>query len=557
MSKSRSFSIYLLKEGFSVSDALKEDHALNDQAVCGSLPEGATLYVLDNPPTPPWWRGYFKIEQELRQSLKAAIVFIPAGGRTFAVMFGNVQHNLKDTSYEYDFGIRVTLNSLDPAKLKSTDILEPNGAKRQRTQLPVDSDLKSFVIDHDATIVKSLTGKTRADVKDFFKHATGASNIRVNSAVEPAGLPDLCAKLLELYKDDSYKTNFPDVQNISPVRDPAIRAALDAELIEAVKAKSDNLALAVPDFIDYEDGLWARFAGAGGSDVYDDVYLERYYGYLTLRGYDLTTIDLDALKNHDIVLTDEDGKPRGERHPIYKSLVFDTPLDRAGETFHLCEGHWYLVDDSFVARLSTFLDPFYAVTTLPSFAHADEGAFNQACADADAAMVCLDKTSIAPKGQTAVEPCDIYELKNGQAVLHHIKISTMSTHLSHLFNQGTNAIHLLRDEDASRERLKALVKGKAPATRVDEFLKPLEDENFKIVFGIITHKDASKKSKNLPLFSRISLMRAMKDMKRMRIAAEFCFIKDESAKSAGKKPVRKKKAKPEAANDDGNASEAA
>lgn len=556
MSKSRSFSIYLLKEGITAEAALKEDHVLSQQHG-EALPDGADLYVVSNTPTPPWWRGYFKIAQDLRQSLAAALVFIPAGGRVFAVTFGHVQHNLKDTSYEYDFGIRVTLNSLDPEKLKSTDILEPNGAKRQRTQMPVDSELKSFVIDHDATIVKSLTGKTRADVKDYFKHATGASNIRVTSEVEPHGLPDLCAKLLELYNDTTYKTNFPDVQNISPVRDPAIKAALDGKLVEAFRAKSDNLALAVPDFIDYEDGLWARFAGAGAGDVYDDVYLELYYEYLAKRGRDINDIDLEALKSHDVVLTDEAGTARGERHSVYKSLVFDTPLDRTGETFHLCEGHWYLVDDSFVARLAAFLDPYHGTTTLPSFTHSDEGSFNQACADADSAKVCLDKTSIAPKGQTALEPCDLYELKDGQAVLHHIKISTMSSQLSHLFNQGTNAIHLLRDEDASRDRLKALVKGKAPATRMDEFLKPIEDDNFKVVFDIITHKDADKKSSNLPLFSRISLMRAMRDLKRMRIPAEFVFIKDDSAPSAGKKPTRKGKGNPKAANDGHDTSEAA
>jgi uncharacterized protein (TIGR04141 family) len=557
MSKSHSFSIYLLKDSYNATNALKNDHKMDGQIAGEALPEGAKLYVLDNPPSPPWWKSYFKITKDLRQTLKAAVVFIPVEGRTFAVTFGHVQHNLKETSYEYDFGLRVTLNSLDPEKLKSTDVLEPQGAKRQRTQLPVDSDLTFFDFDRDATILKSLTGKVKAEHKALFKHATGASNIRISSDVTPDGLPKLCAKLLELYKDETYKTSFPDIQNISPVRDPDTITALNAKLIDAFKAKSDSLALSIPEILDYNDGLWATFTGAGAGLVYDDVFMARYHDYLAQCGVDLNAVSVDTLKHHSLVLTDEDGAPQGERHSLYKCLIFDTQLAAASENYHLCEGNWYLIESGFVKKLTDYLDPLCASTALPAFNHTDEGAFNQAASNASLDRICLDKTSITPKGQKAVEPCDIYEIKNGVGILHHLKISTMSNQLSHLFNQGTNSIHLLRDEDTSRERLKELVKGKAPATRVDEFLKPIEDDNLKVVFGVITHKDPADKSINLPLFSRISLMRAMKDMKRMGIAAEYSFIKDDSAASVGRKKKRKAKPKPDAANDDRGEAEAA
>jgi len=41
MSKSRSFSIYLLKEGFDASNALKENHKLDDEIGCEKLSESA------------------------------------------------------------------------------------------------------------------------------------------------------------------------------------------------------------------------------------------------------------------------------------------------------------------------------------------------------------------------------------------------------------------------------------------------------------------------------------------------------------------------------------
>lgn len=38
--------------------------------------------------------------------------------------------------------------------------------------------------------------------------------------------------------------------------------------------------------------------------------------------------------------------------------------------------------------------------------------------------MCLDASSISPAGQKAVEPCDLFEVINGAAVLHHIKLKT-------------------------------------------------------------------------------------------------------------------------------------
>lgn len=558
MSKSRSFSIYLLKQGVDASNALKEDHALGDPIHGDALPEGATLYILDNPPHPPWWKSYFGITENLLQEQKGAVVFLPVGERTFAITFGHVQHNLRDTAYEYDFGLRVTLNCLDPEKLKSTDILEPNGAKRRRTQLPVDSDLTYFDFDRDATILKSLTGKVRPEFKEFFKHATGASNIRISSDVTPEGLPQLSAKLLELYEDESYKTNFPDIQNIAPVRDPIIKDKLNAKLIDSFQSKNDPaLQLSVPEILDFHDGLWATFAGAGPGQVYDDVFLNRYYEYLEQREQELDKIDIDTLKRHCLVLTDEDGKSRGERHSIYKSLIFDTSID-SGQTYHLCDGEWYQVEANFITRMASYLDPFCTESILLPFAHENEGAFNLACADAIAGLLCLDKTSMAPKGQKAVEPCDLFEVKDGRAVLHHVKISTMSAQLSHLFNQGTNSVYLLRDDDEARENLKSLILGKVPANDAEAYVAPIDADTLKVVFDVITHKNPKNKSANFPLFSRISLMRAIKDLKRMGIETEFTFIRDDSTATEGRKKVRRRKEKTlSAANDAADEVEAA
>src|SRR3546814_16598806 len=125
MAKSRAFSIYLLKEGYDAANALREDHALDDDIGAQGLPEGATLFVLDSDPRPPWWKSYFNVEQNLTQVNKGALVFLPVCGRCFALSFGHVAPNLIDSSSYYYFGFRVTLNSLAPHNLQNNPTIHP------------------------------------------------------------------------------------------------------------------------------------------------------------------------------------------------------------------------------------------------------------------------------------------------------------------------------------------------------------------------------------------------------------------------------------------------
>src|SRR5271155_188846 len=93
MAKTRSFSIYLLKEGYDAANTLRDDHALEDGVDALHLPEDARLLVFDGEPRPPWWRSYFGIQIDLTQASKGALVFLPVGGRCFALSFGHVAHD--------------------------------------------------------------------------------------------------------------------------------------------------------------------------------------------------------------------------------------------------------------------------------------------------------------------------------------------------------------------------------------------------------------------------------------------------------------------------------
>lgn len=540
MAKSHPFSIFLLKPNFDHTRALVDPEHRLTPSQGSKLPANASLFLLDAPPTEPWWKDCFGIQQPLFRAHKGALIFLPVRARTFVLSFGHVHHYLNDESYEHDFGIRVTLNSVDPNKLRIADSLEPGPARRRRTQIPSHSNLAALDFDRDTSILKRLTGYTSEDSADLFGHATGSSSLRISIPCDPTSWNALCQRLLDLYTSKTYEEIFPDIQSVTPVRDPKVLDALNVRLIDGLVEDAGDIYLAVPEFIDDLSASHASFSGAGPSLVYDDVYADLYYHYLESHGIDRRALTVEHLKKHRLHLTDAEGLVI-RSYPIRRCLVFDTRLVGTGGTFHLNDGDWYAVDDDYVARLHDFLDPLWIDLSLPDYTQAREAEYNKSVAAGSPGMLCLDMKDISPAGQSQVEPCDLYSVENGVATFYHIKVSTLSSQLSHLFNQGSNAIQLLKLDAEAAAKMESLIETEAGPGAESRFKSPFSNGPWRVLFGIVSHKDKLLRSENLPLFSRISLMRVMKDMKLMAVDASFGFVRNLRPKKPGVPKPRKKK----------------
>lgn len=525
MSKTRNLTVYLLKEGFDHSNTLIDDHDLELIENASNIPNESVLYVLDKQANPAWWKNFFGIPKPLLQALKGALLFYPYGDRTFAFSFGHVSQKMKSNAYEYDFGITVTLNAVDPDKLKSTDTVEPGETRRQRTQLPLDSSLSAFKFDGRTTMLKGVTGKTTERYSDVVKSVTGAHSLKVRAPIEVEGFDDLCEFLLELYTSKDYRKLFPDVDNVRVVRDPDIIGTLDQLLLREVRNGSDEVELMVPDIINYFDNVYCKFRGLGRSNQYDEVILESYLEYLSARGVDPADLELADVKKHQLTMVNESGFVSGEAYSIYNSIVMSAVSD--GKSYHICEGNWYEVDGDYVSEIEEFVDAFFEDCDLPAYAHDNEADYNDSAAN-ELGGICLDKTDISMPGQSQIEPCDILLASEDNRDFVHVKRSTLSSGLSHLFNQGLNSYELLKKQPASLNKLKAIVASKSDDETADQVLTDFESKKLRLTFAVVTHKDGGLKSRAFPLFSKITAYRTFTELKAYDVQARIVLIADAS-----------------------------
>jgi len=216
-------------------------------------------------------------------------------------------------------------------------------------------------------------------------------------------------------------------------------------------------------------------------------------------------------------------------YQLFKCLVFDTKLSgESDQTYHLSEGDWYWVEDDYVLGMGNYLDGLWKSTSLPNFQHSNEGKYNDAVEKTHTEQfLCLDGKNIAPSGQSAIEPCDLCSSPNQKATFTHIKRSTFSQQLSHLFNQGLNSAEAIRMLPNSLEKLTSLVNDANESADVS-FAVPSSSDRFEVKYAIITHKNPDDKSDNLPFFSRISLMRTLKQLQLMGLDCVYEFIRDKN-----------------------------
>ncbi len=139
----------------------------------------ATLYVKKEPPKPPPpWTKLFYDHQDLpedifggRKAVGAALA-VNLEENLFILTFGTGYHLLKNEAIERDFGLRVTLNSVDPEKLRSLDKASyDHNPLNSRTQSSIDLGVFDLDVDSELDMLYAVTGVSTVPI--FGSHVTG------------------------------------------------------------------------------------------------------------------------------------------------------------------------------------------------------------------------------------------------------------------------------------------------------------------------------------------------------------------------------------------------
>lgn len=444
-------SIFLLKEDRTTATAIRDDVQTHELAVAAA---GVTLGVLhlkaSGRPEPSWFKLFAGALGALPFGLQSrsisALYLTSAGGRVFALAFGHGRHLLAPGSWEERFGLKTTLNLVDPDKLRSIDRRVFDTVLRQgREQSAEPTQATNFGLNVETDLVRAVSGEPID--KTCGERVSGADVLVADVAVTLASLSDLLARYLTAFGDTKYRERFEWIDQMGEVTDATLRDRLDAELVARLRADNyDRLWLAVPEVVDWSRVAGFAFTRRKGATVQRDLH----FRYLFEVGRDPAAVDLESLKRWSAVAFDGGGEATDLDWAVYRCICFE--IAEGDQVFLLADGKWYRIAKTYVQAVEQAFRSLVSVAgELPPFDADNEGKYNEGLAGADYQLV---DRKLARIGGDPVEPCDLYG-KDGRII--HVKRYSNSKPMSHLFGQALVSGDAMKSDEAFRTEFANIV----------------------------------------------------------------------------------------------------
>ena len=523
--KKHRLSVYLLKDGIKLQDAVEEKGSLTRYEPEIPGVKVALLLVRASAQSKPSWVDLFSDQgkvslSKLYNASNAAILLVKTvKGASFALTFGFGKHLLKQGAFDETFGLRVTLNAIDSKQIRTIDrdSLDVVG-HRTREQVARAGTIAEFGINLDQDLVRAVTGKPQD--KALGGVMSGADGLVIHLPVVSKDLGAWFEKLADLSRDKGYLKEFSWIDNIREVKDPALRAKLDEVVAKRLRDDAtDNTWLAVPKIIDWDNFGGFRYTGFRHREKLDDIYMPQFLEICP----DRESLNIDDLKRWQVKYLDAATDQARDHWSVYQCLYAE--VQESDGVYLLNAGKWYKVTRSFVEEVERDIKALLVggdiPDSLPSCQHRTEREYNTAAAASDEANVaCLDGQNIFYGGsRSQIEFCDLFT-KHGSLI--HVKRYRGSSVLSHLFAQGVVAAEAFADSRFREILNKKLPRGhklRSPTTR-------LEPDKYRVVFAIICK---ASKPLNLPFFSKVSLRNAFRRLNTMRYQVSVVGIEDRYA----------------------------
>jgi len=529
----QTLSIFLIKQGFAeppLRSASLPVYAVEDN----DIPVG-NLYIKAAIDKQAGWVSFFSgaishISERVVSAHASAVLFIERKGRTFALTFGHGRSLLEPGSWEEDFGLKVTLNSVDPNKIRSIDRMSLDLiGQHSQIQASLESNIREFGLDTEQDLLRTVTAAPANEA--LGKRLTGKDDLKIKLDLRPSELPALLDLVMQQWQSTDYQAHFPWIDQIKELKDRIRIDSLDQQLISQIKTEDfTGLWLAIPQRLEWSQIEGFRYRTAQSATLYSDVHIKTLleeYG-------DVDSLSIEKLKRRHIYAISQDAEHVYDEWSAYRCIYFESTIGE--ETFLLTNGKWYRIGTAFLERVDAAYRELAKNTfMLPDFDDKSEGAYNlRVATEFPNDFVSFDKENIYfPDDLSKVEFCDLYE--KSKKLIHVKRYAGASAPLSHLFAQAVVSGALFRRESGFRLK----VNDKIP----DPF-KPVTDQprasEYEVVFGIVSD---STKELVLPFFSRINIKNATDRLAEMGYKVSLTKIQapKKSKASAKKMAVVKSK----------------
>jgi uncharacterized protein (TIGR04141 family) len=480
-----------------------------------------SLYIKPTLDRTPAWLSLFEgaLGQvvNVHNASSAAIWTVQAGERAYALSFGYGKSLLRPGTWEEDFGLRVTLNAVDPSRIRSIDRVKFDAiSQHSQIQASREANIIEFGLDVEQDILRAVTGKPRDAA--LATQLTGKDALKADVRLLLSDIPSYLVRLGEIFVQNTYKEHFSWVDQVSEVRDPSKIQRLDQELIAKITAGNfDRLWLAIPDRVEWEGVAGFKYRDSHKAPVHSDVYFPTF---LQDEGENFVP-SIDTLKKHRrIYSVSHENDLMISSWTVYRCIYCE--IESEAETFLLNNGKWYRVRSDFLNMVD---HSFEEVTNhelhLPDFSHDSEEDYNESVATQLPDTFCLmDRRLIHLVGRDAIEFCDLY---SSAKLIIHVKRYRGSATLSHLFSQGVVSGELFCTIPEFREGVNNQL---SEGFRFANTLQRPRNEEFEVVFGIVSK---SRNPLKLPFFSRVNLRNAVQRLRAFGYKVSVVKVQDIAA----------------------------
>lgn len=514
-------TIFLVKKGIVEDDHLL-DLELMKSAKPLNIPGTESVIYIQQPKQakyPDWVNYIVKSQSEImyedfsKCQNESAVVVLRVKEYVFLMTFGGGHHKVKKDSIERDFGLRVTLNSVDPDKLKSLDKSNYQDTPlNTRNQSAKEVDISSLNIDSELEILSTLTGKSNVEI--FGEIVTGKDSLTI---VPPLGIESISDILLEALSRFKRKLpkEFEWIDNISKVKDKVSCEVLELELNEhlADENRSEEFWIGEPELVDWTSQIGYSFGRISPKmEIHPTLVLENFKRYLVSHQLDLNCETLKSTKINIIKDNESSYESWSAFNCLYAEIVSN------GEVYILRNGVWYSVNTNFIASIDRALAGVLPYEhDLPVYNHAREDEYNKHVCDSVDGCLLMDKKLIHHGGKgSKFEFADV--LRNNTDFIH-VKYYRSSSTLSHLFAQAYVSLELFVSDASFRKKLNSTLP--IESQLADTVRRP-DTQKYVVVYAIAVNRDIPK---GLPLFSKITLKNTVKSLQNLGFTIRIAQIK--------------------------------